>query len=338
MTRRGCGCCDGSTVVGYCCGSVGPLVENYVDSLTLGQQSSSGNWSLVELVSTPLLLVPSDGYQWLGSLYNGSFYARDFPCFAANFDFDFTSGIGTQLSGAWDTSIFFGPWDPFFSQNAGRNVLGMNSAGMSLFFGTSISGNVPLVGASTTSVRGPLLFQISASSGTGSLQGTSPSGRQSLLSSTTFNVKVNDGGTNNQPYGVLTLRNALIARYCWPFESPCNWANATLTNGQWARTGQSTETQSGTASFMYDLANSFWYLNVPYTSSSGSGVWKIRESGTNGGIDVYRNSNSLPLNGSFTVPSGCNGTISMQETNQGSASVLSFTVANSTACESCNDG
>lgn len=337
MTRRGCGCCDG--ISGYCCGYVGPLVENYVDSLTLAKQSSTGSWSLVELVSTPLLLVPTDGYQWLGSLSQGSYYGRDFPCFAANFDFDFNSASGTQLSGAWDTSVFFGAYDPFFSQNAGRNQLAMTqSAGMSVFFGTFINANVPLLGATGTAIRGPLLFQIGAGSGTGTLQGTAPSGRQSLLSSTTFSVKVNDPSVMNGPWGVLTFRNPFIARYCWPIASPCNWANATLTNGEWVRTGQPTETQSGSASFMYDLNYSFWYLNVPYTSSSGSGVWRIQESGTNGGINVYRNANALPLNGSFTVPNGCNGTISMQETNQGSASVLSFTVANSTACESCNDG
>lgn len=328
MTRRGCGCCDGS-VVGYCCGSVGPLVENYVDSLTLGKQSSSGTWSLVELVSTPLLLVPCDGYQWVGSLYNGSFNGRYFPCFAANFDYDFFSGIGSQLSGAWNT-VNFGPY------NYGNSYAMSTNAGMSLFFDTTIQGNVPLVGTQPTSVRGPLLFQINAGSGAGTLLGTPPSGRQALLSSTTFNVKINDG-QSNQPYGILTLRNAPVARYCWPAGSPCNWANATLTNGQWVRSGQPTETQNGAASFMFDSTYNFWFLNVPYTSTSGSGVWRIREYGPNGGIYVYRNANALPT-GSFTVPSGCNGSISMQETNQGSASVLSFTVANSTACEGCNDG
>lgn len=332
MTRRGCGCCDG--VVGYCCGSVGPLVENYVDSLTLGQQSSTGVWSLVELVNTPLLLVPCDGYQWSGFPHNGTLTARNFPCFAANFDHDFASGSGSQLSGQWKTTRF-GLYDPF--SITGGNIYSMTTnAGMSLFFDTTIKANVPLVGTSLTAVRGELLFEINTSSGTGTLNGTAPSGIQNLLSSTTYKVKINDNTANSQPYGVLTFRNAPTAGYCWPTASACNWANATLASGQWVRSGQPTETQSGAASFLYDITYKFWYLNVPYTSTSGSGVWRLRDGGS-GEVDVYRNSNALPSE-SFSVPATCNGAISMNGISSGSASVLSFNVSGSTACPSCNDG
>ena len=323
-----CGC---NGIEGYCCGSVGPLVENYVDSLTLGKQSQFGGWSLVELVSTPLLIVPCDGSQWQGSLYAGSYVSRFFPCFAANYDYDSASGTGTQLAGQWNT-VNFGPYD--FNTLANTYSMSTN-AGMSFFFDTSIRANVPLVGTQLTAVRGPLLFQINVLYGAGSLFGTPPSGRQALLSSTTFNVKVNDGLSNNQPYGVLTLRNAPVAQYCWPAGSPCNWASATLTNGQWVRSGQPTETQNGAASFMFDSTYNFWYLNVPYTSTSGSGVWKIRET-TNGIINVYRNASGLPSD-AFTVPSTCNGAISMNSNSNGTNSVLSFTVSNSTACD-CDDG
>lgn len=328
MTRRGCGCCDGG-VVGYCCGSVGPLVENYVDSLTLGQQTTSGgSWSLVELVNTPLKIVPTDGNLWTGSLSIGSFVAKNFPCFAANFDFDFTSGIGTQLAGQWNATRF-GLYSSFY---ADASFVMSQTNNMSFFFDSTIKANVPISGTTSNAVRGPLYFKINTS-GAGSLPGTAPSGRQALLSSTTYEVNM---GSASEPYGTLTFRNAPTAGYCWPTASACNWANATLASGQWIRSGQPTETQSGAASFLYDATYGFWYLNVPYTSTSGSGVWRLRDGGS-GEVDVYRNSNALPSE-SFDVPATCNGAISMTGINAGSGSVLSFTVSGSTACASCNDG
>ena len=348
MPKRspGCNCCD-DAASNFCCNNLSTIPENWIESLTLGQEGfhfgPGGVWSLVELVTTPIKVVPCDGYKmWLGVNV-----LRVFPCFTSNFDWEF-GGVGTSLEGQW-ASTKFGPYDPL---SVFDNIYQMQTdSDISFFYDTPPLTHIPQwwcdIPYGTTSplhnsVRGPLAFKIfEAGGGAGTFLGTAPSGIPTLLSATTYEVYI--GGIPGELHGEMEFRYPPVSSYCWPGGADCSWHAATLTSGEWVRSGYPTETQSGSSSWLYDSTYSFWYLNVPYTSSAGTGVWRLRDwaqpgyatTGTPGygKVGVYHNSNSMPTD-IFPIGSTCNGSISMTGS---SGTGLSFTVSGGVGM-TCSDG
>lgn len=353
MTRRGCGCCgDGDGLGGgYCCNQLGPRFTNFVTSLKLGSEDANGNWSLVELVAEPIEHQPlgnnGSAAHWRGDMQTGAYIQPNFPCYTRNFYTCFIPGSGftwCQLPGAWNTTRF---GDYVALQSRQRYQMTQQSqflytwptvSDFSSHFDTTIECNVPARSYFTSPV-GPLLFKINTVGGAGTIAGTPPSGWPSLLSQTTFDVKLNDPlYLTGQPWGTITFAYPHIVSNCWPIGANCNWANATFTSGQWVKVGQPTQTQSGASSFQYDVANGVWYLSIPYTSSAGNGNWifKPYSPASFQLIELYTSLNS-PMVDLFKLPTTCNGFITMNGST-GSNSQLSFQVSNSSPCGNCSDG